>query len=379
MKVRVVSAADLSADLLAVWNGILRRDENLASPYFTPGYFAAAAATRPGVRVGVLEDGGEPFGFMPFERTRFGIGQPVGGRLSDFQAVIAAGRDDWCAKDLIAGCGLRMWRFDHLLCEQPQFASFHDSTCGSPALDLRGGFGSYHARRRDAGSTHIEGVKRKTRMLARQGNISFEFDARDPQVLEQVIHWKRHQCRRTGVVDFFAERRNVDLVHTILDTRTEDFAGVLSVLRVGRRLAAAHFGMRTRRTLHYWFPVYESDLSRCSPGAVLLIELARAAAERGMHTLDLGRGDDEYKRHFATHRTPIAEGSVVVSPALAVLRRWHRSGMAFLRSSRVTAPLREPLRALRHRLRRHRIPKTLGPMAPAAPRTPARFGGSVTP
>jgi CelD/BcsL family acetyltransferase involved in cellulose biosynthesis len=358
MRVRVISAGELTRDLRDAWTNIQRSRAELSSPYFTPGFVEAAAHCSDGVRIGVLEDGGRPTGFFPFELRTFGVAQPVGGRMSDFQGVIAEPGCDWRAAELVAGCGLRMWKFDHLLTGQTEFAGFVEATRGSPALDLRSGFDGYHAGRKADGSKHIDRLLYKSRRMRRQlGEVHFEFDSRDLSVLAQIIEWKRAQCRRTGVVDFLAERRNADLLRTIFETRTEGFAWIMSVLRVGERIAAAHFGMRTHDTLHYWFPAYETALGKHSPGEILLAEMIRAAAESGLVHLDLGKGDDQYKEKFCTHMIPVAEGAVAVSRPMAVLRRVHQLTMRFLRTSTIAAPVRA-LRRLQRNLRSHVPPES---------------------
>ena len=353
----MISAGELTPDLCCAWTNIQRNRAELSSPYFTPGFVEAAARCCDGVRIGVLEDGGRPAGFFPFELRRYGIAHPVGGRLSDFQGVIAEPGCDWRADEVIAGCRLRMWKFDHLLGGQTEFARFVDVTQASPALDLRGGFDGYLAKRRAQGSKHIDRLLYKSRRMQRQqGEVHFEFDSRDRPVFEQVIEWKRAQCRRTGVVDFLGERRNADLLRTIFATRTDAFAGLLSVLRVGDRIAAAHFGMRTHDTLHYWFPGYETDLARHSPGEILLAELIRAAAASGLVHLDLGKGDDQFKVKFSTHVIPVAEGAVAVSRPLATFRRAQKLAMGFLRNSTLMAPVRA-LRRLRRNSGNPRRPR----------------------
>ena len=355
MKVRVIRADELSADLRCAWSAMQRARPSLDSPYFTPEYVEAAATCRPRVRIGVIEDGGRPIGFFPFEAGAFGVGGPVGGRLSDFQGIVAAIGVDLEPRQVLAGCGLRMWKFDHLLlCEHPGFARHLEATAGSPALDLHGGFEHYHARQRSTRRC-IDRVLHKARKMRRQqGDARFEFDSRDPRVLEQVIRWKREQCCRTGVTDFLGKRENVALIHAISATRTSGFAGVLSVLRVGDRIAAAHFGMRSHYTLHYWFPAFDRELGRYSPGLILLLELVRAAAGAGLTRLDLGKGDDRYKRDFCTHEIPVGAGAVSVSPLLTRLRRWQAAGVHFLRTAPLAASVRVPVQILRRHLRQRR-------------------------
>ena len=71
------------------WSQIQRDNEELASPYFRPEFTQAVASVRGDVEVAVLEDHGEIVGFFPYQRGRGGVARPVGGRLSDFQGVVA--------------------------------------------------------------------------------------------------------------------------------------------------------------------------------------------------------------------------------------------------------------------------------------------------
>jgi CelD/BcsL family acetyltransferase involved in cellulose biosynthesis len=346
VNVTVVTARELTADLRGLWSTIRAGRPDLASPYFTPEFVAAADSCRYGVRVGVIEDGGRPIGFLPFELRPFGIGGPVGGRLSDFQAPIVPAGVALDPAWLVARCGLRLLRFDHLLPDASGFERSTEITAGSPVVDLGGGFDRYYSAR--PSTTCIDRVVQKARRLRRvHRDVTFEYDCRENAVLDQVIAWKRQQCRRTGVVDFLAQLPNVDLLRAIHHCRTPAFAGVLSVLRVDGRIAAAHFGMRSQDTLHHWFPAYEHDLAAFSPGLVLLLDLLKSAAAAGLVRLDFGKGEEQYKRSFCTHELMVGEGAVAARPVYAWLRRCRVRSVGFLRRSRVAAPLRASVRAVR--------------------------------
>lgn len=350
MKVELVRADPLPAALKQRWAELQRGDASLSSPYFCPDYCEAVAATRAGVRVGVLEQGGCATAFFPFELRRFGLAVPVGGRLSDYHGVVAHPELVFDAPSLLRACGLRAWRFDHLPVDQVPFRPFHERLASSPVMDLDGGFDDYLLRRRQSGH-RIDQLLRKGRKLAReQPDVRFEFHSNDAGALEQAIEWKRQQCRRTGVPDFLGLRENSDLLRRIHALQGADFAGVLSVLRAGDRIAAVHFGMRSHRVLHWWFPGYEAQLGHYSPGGVLLLEVARAAASLGLSRVDLGKGDDSYKRSFATSSVPLAEGAATSSRWFGSLRRLGCESRAWLRNSRVLAPLRAASRRLRRLL-----------------------------
>jgi CelD/BcsL family acetyltransferase involved in cellulose biosynthesis len=186
--------------------------------------------------------------------------------------------------------------------------------------------------------------------MARElGPLRFEADAREPAVLERVLSWKSAQCQRTGSVDFFALRWTRELVERIAATQDASFGGVLSALYAGDQLVAAHLGMRSERAWHWWFPVYNREFARYSPGGILLLRVAEAAAKSGASVLDLGKGLDEYKESFATCAIPLFEGCAAQTALVPWLRDLAERGEHSLRGARWIRPLRPALRGLRAR------------------------------
>jgi CelD/BcsL family acetyltransferase involved in cellulose biosynthesis len=72
------------------------------------------------------------------------------------------------------------------------------------------------------------------------------------------------------------------------------------VLSAGGRPVAIHFGLRSAATLACWFPSYDVALAKYSPGLMLHLFMVEAAATAGVHRLDLGKGDEEYKTVLGT-------------------------------------------------------------------------------
>jgi CelD/BcsL family acetyltransferase involved in cellulose biosynthesis len=352
VRVRVVSARELDAGLVARWRELLAAHPELQSPYFCPEFTCAVAAVRDDVHVGLLEEGNRVVGFFPFQRGPLRVGTPVGGQLSDYQAVVTAPETRWRADELLRGCGLALWDFDHLLASQAPFGPWHRVSSESPIMDLSDGWEGYRRRRKCLGLSRVTQTLRKRRKLEREvGPVRFEPDVRDPAVLQRVLDWKSEQCRRSEVFDFFSLDWTVALVRRIAETATPDFAGSLSVLWVGERVAAAHFGMRSRSVWHWWFPGYEHDLGRYSPGSILLLEVAQCAPGLGVHCIDLGKGDDAYKASFQTGAVALAEGSVRLPSLASTLRALREGAERFVRASPLAAPLRVPARAVARSLR----------------------------
>ena len=352
MKISLVLPAELAAER-ALWRRLLQTTQDLASPYFCPEFIEAVGSVRPGLRVAVLEEGSRIVGFFPFERSWLGEGYPAGGKLSDYHGVIAAPETSWCALDLLRACHLVSWRFDHVPASQAPFTAYARVQSASPALDLSGGFDAYRGQRRQAGSLRLAQLARKARKISRElGPLRFEVDSCDSEVLARVLAWKSAQCQRTGSVDFFARRWTRALAERIACEQGPSFGGVLSALYAGDDLVAAHLGMRSERVWHWWFPVYNLEFARYSPGGILLLRVAEAAAKSGASLLDLGKGSDPYKDSFATSETPLVEGCVTGDGVVPQLRRLGERCEQELRQARWLRPLRPVLHQLSERVRR---------------------------
>src|SRR5262249_44877180 len=139
-----------------------------------------------------------------------------------------------------------------------------------------------------------------------------------------LFRLKSDQYLRTGRRDVVGDPWARAVLTEIFRAREAGFAGVLSVLRAGTRAVALHLGMRSATILHYWFPAYDREYAHCSPGLILLAELARAAAASGLASIDLGKGDATYKRRFATGSIALLEGRIERPSLLALWRAGRR-------------------------------------------------------
>ena len=119
------------------------------------------------------------------------------------------------------------------------------------------------------------------------------------------------------------------------------------MLRAGDHIVAVHAGMRSRHVLHWWFPAYDQQFAKFSPGVILLIRMAEALAATGVRMIDLGKGDDRYKLSLMTHTAELKEGFVERPSLLAAARRLRRAAEARAARGGIGALLRLPLRAVR--------------------------------
>lgn len=353
MKIHLVRPSELSPELVGVWEEILDHEPALDSPYFRPEFVQAVGAVRTDVEIGVLENHDRLLGFFPFQRSRWNVARPVGGRLSDFQALIVRSGTPWSVPELLRGCRLSAWQFDHLLTHQAPLRPFHAVVGESPYLDLSRGFEPYRIERREAGSSEPAQALRKHRKMRREiGPTHFVAHTEDESVFDQLLAWKSEQYRHTNLTDIFRYSWAVELIRGIWRSPRPGLSGMLSALYVSGRLVAIHFGMRAGPVLHWWFPVYNRDYSRYSPGLTLLTCLGQAAESLGIRRIDLGKGDEQYKRSFASGAVAVAEGAVDMRPLARPIRRTWRTMREWARSSPYE-PVKVPvawLRKMRDRL-----------------------------
>jgi CelD/BcsL family acetyltransferase involved in cellulose biosynthesis len=345
MKIHVLKPQELSSDLVARWAEIQSAQRAFQSPYFRPEFTQAVARVRPGVEIGLLEEAGQAVGFFPYERTGWSGARPVGGQLSDFHGVVALPGTNWTAEQLLRDCRLSTWSFHHLITDQPQFAQHQLAAQESVYLDLSEGFEAYRLARRKAGSDKIGQVFQSYRKVEREiGPVRFVPVVEEESVFAWLLAHKSEQYRRTGITDLFRYDWTVRLLRDLWNQPSDDFRGVLSGLYFGERLVAAHFGLRCRGVLHSWFPAYDREYSKNSPGLMMTTLLAREFAELGVTRIDLGKGDEAYKRHFRSAGEMLAEGAATGNSLARSVHHQLSSARRWAKRHPLTQQLQTPLR-----------------------------------
>jgi CelD/BcsL family acetyltransferase involved in cellulose biosynthesis len=341
----------LTSQEVALWDRFRRKNPSLDSPYFCLDYTRAVGRVRGDVEVAVLRYADQIVGFFPFQRQAKHLARPVGGRLSDYQGIIAEPTRQFDPREILRRCQLSAWTFDHVVDQQGTFEPFQRLSDLSPYLDLSEGFDEYTRRLRPAGRDELKATSRKSRKIEREvGPLRFEFRSGCDEAFARLLQWKSQQYRRTNVTDVFSFPWTIELLRELRQQANPDFEGLLSVVYAGDRPIAAHFGMRSRGVLHWWFPAYDPELASYSPGRVLLVELARACAREGIGKLDLGRGVAPYKARAMSGATPVLEGSVDLRPLARRLRSTWLATREFVKRSPLSGPARVPARLL-YRLR----------------------------
>ena len=336
--IRLTTIDGLSADDRQTWREIQAASPVYSSPYFCLEFAEAVAKVRSDVEVAVLRKGGRTLGFFSFQRGKLNLGKPLGGKLSDYHGLLVRDGVAVTPAKLLAACRLAAWDFDHLVGPIDLFEPYITLRACSPQLDLSGGYAAYAKERKQAGSDTVARTGQKLRKLAREiGPLTFMADTQDEAAYTHLLAWKSAQYLRTGLADVFAYPWTGALLQCLREHNGKEFSAPFSVLRAGDRVVAAALSLRSRGVLHCWFNAYDPELAVYSPGVLFLLQLAEQAQTLGIHTIDLGRGDERYKLSLANRCREVSEGSVVC-PSLAT---WLRSGWRQARDWVNDSPLKQ--------------------------------------
>ncbi|GGQ92848.1 GNAT family N-acetyltransferase [Streptomyces flaveolus] len=302
------------------WRALRAASRSPRNPFMEPEFTEVVGRVRAGARVAVLYEGGEAAGFLPHERGPLGQGRAIGLGVSDCQGAVLRPGLATDTRQLLRACSLSSLAFDNLEAEQGLFVPYAAEEHTSYVIDVEKGYEAYESVLRAQSPKFLKTTLAKERRLGRQvGDVRFVFDEREPAALRTLMEWKSAQYRRTGRRDRFAQEWITRLVGRLAETRAPQCKGTLSVLYAGDRPVAAHFGLRSASVLACWFPAYDPDFAKYSPGLVLHLRMAEAAAAEGIGLLDMGRGAAEYKDSLKTGELPVYEGTATRPGAGAAL------------------------------------------------------------
>jgi len=323
MKIEVLAPQDLSEDDLATWTR-LQGESALASPFLSHRWIEtlsrAGGPDRKQMKIATLHDDGNIVGFLPARCARF-TALPPGAPLCDYQGLIA---EPWVRldpRDIVAALGVARLDFDKLLADQVQFKNFIRGGSSSQVVDIRAGYAAYEADRKAAGTDILKDCAKKRRKLEREhGEAVFTACSASEADLDQLIAWKRTQYATTNQTDIFDAGWPLDVLKDLFRRGDPDFGAQLFTLHVNGALVAAHLALCTDKIAHAWFIAHDDAFGRYSPGVILITEVIKWAAERGMWELDMGPGDYRFKLSLANRTRQVAHGFVGRPSASSLLR-----------------------------------------------------------
>ena len=337
VRAELIRPQELGPAQIERWRSIIDNQTGYHSPFYAPEFTQAVAEARDDAFVAVLEDAGETVGFFPFHRLHRGVAKPIGGPISDYHGPILANGFDPDPAWLLNACGLASYDFNHLPAAIARFSAGAFATSQSPMINLEAGYDGYKSKASKRVKNELSNTRRRRRKMEREvGPISFAYHETSDALYEQFIILKNKQFRALGVQSAFSIPWIAKTLDIIRQSQFPGLSGVFSTLHAGEKLMAAHFGMRSKTVLHWWFPTYDREASAYGSGIILLTELASCADEEGFSSIDLGRGDEIYKARLKTNEIQLCEGSI---ERPATLPGMLRTGQKVLLSAARPLPL----------------------------------------
>ena len=355
-QVELVRWHELDSSQRAILGNLRQSQIDFATPFFSLGFLDAVHQARGDVQVIVLRDECRLLGMLPVHilgKTAY----PAGRFLNDAHNVVMAPDTQlnwvWMLKVL----GVRSYDF-HALAGQ---VSTHRSvqlqeTVQSFSADLSVGSDAFVQKMESEHVTFRRQGQKNRKMEREIGPLSLEIDCRDERLLELAITWKRQQYQRTNILDLFTPTWTRDLMRilhrqdtggrgaSLVDSATRGF---LSVLRAGDQVVAMHYGMIENGLLHYWFPTYDPAYSKYSPGTALFKEIASQAEFNGIHAIDMGYGEQPYKRKQTDTITTVRQGCVSGSKSYLAYRRSMKSVSSWAHRMPMKSRLKSLVRSIK--------------------------------
>jgi len=283
MKAHLVRPGELSTGDSARWQSVQDGNPLLRSPFYSPHFTRAVGETRKDARVAILERDGDIIGFFPFHRVRGGVGKPIGGPINDYHGPILEAGIEVAADALLRSCGLMAYDFNHLPLAVAPLSTGAYVTSKSRYIDLSDGYGAYAKDRGKTFNKAMREMRRRTRKAETDlgGPVVFTAHDRDPETYAAHAALKEGLFARDRVASILQVGWVRDTLEIIRTTEVPEFAGLMSTVRAGDRLMGSHFGMRSGRDWHWWFPAYDLNLYKYGPGIMVIHGAAQEAAGKG--------------------------------------------------------------------------------------------------
>ena len=320
--VSIIGCHELDEVTYGFWLDLHRSNPELESPNFHPEYTKAVDSVRDDVRIAVIrDDEGELVGIFPFQQSGECSAFPAGNRMNDYHGVMTAPGVEIDPVALLKKLNIKRLTFHAISTNREPFEKYQFEMIPSYSLDMSSGLDTYMdwlCKR----SRTIKELPRKNRGLERDfGPVRFEHNCKSLDVLDHVIELKRKKYQRTKIFDILSVDWASNLLRAIHQEEVDGLRSSLSVLWANDTLVAAHFGMVSGDVMQYWFPAFDPEYSKYSPGLQLLVDLIRSNSEAGINKIDFSYGSSRYKETFANSQRDVIFGQVNSNPLMFQLAK----------------------------------------------------------
>ncbi|MFN3229035.1 MAG: GNAT family N-acetyltransferase [Asticcacaulis sp.] len=302
----ILSPDALTDEHKQCWASWQRSNPELTSPFFDFRFFQAAARTVPGARVAMFHDRGRPVAFLPFQR-RGQLIQPLGAPLCDYHGLIAAPETSVDLKQMLRRAHAGVMRFGSWVgpVQNAVPVAMHERL----AILMPDGFAPWLAGQHKRHHKFYKNLGRCERGAERDlGPLRLVMDANCSSDRNWIIAQKQAQYRRTRRHDVFQCGWTGALLDQLSLGASPEFGLRTFVLYAGETRLAAEMVLQNGREVHRWFPAYDPQYHRYSPGVLLLSAMLKHLETEGVTHVDFGSGDEPYKRYMADPVGVVHEG-----------------------------------------------------------------------
>lgn len=181
--------------------------------------------------------------------------------------------------------------------------------------------------KQDVLKSSMDKLKRAVNRLRRMDKLTFrhivdptEAAAHLPQFFKQHIRRSAMAGRRSG----FLDEDYVAFYKNLLERVSPEKEIRFSVLELGGRAIAYHFGSLFNGKYLWYKPSFDVDLWELAPGQAMLWHLFEYLQTADVHEFDFARGDEAFKYRFSNHVRQNLNFTVYASGYRSAARRMYR-------------------------------------------------------
>lgn len=338
MRIEICRPDELSAEHIAQWRNLCQPWNGWDSPFYEPTWLQLLGVYRPQLEVAMIDVSGELAGVFAYERDSANKARPPGVKLCDFQGPVLRDGFSIPPEELLRACRLKAWQFDHQPLTNDTWKKWSVREADSRFIRLSGNYEEYVTKQKTQTSLFSQSARKRRKLEREVGAVEFHWHCEERSSLDLLLEWKSNQREATGTFNLLDWDWAVSFLRDVQLNQSPHLQGVLSTLLVEGQVAAVHLGMVTPTAFHYWFPTYNPEFRRYSPGQILLLHMIEAATEQNLQRFDFGKGEESYKQKFATDSFTLGEGVVDFKPFSRVFRGSAHQVWGWVKSSPVYGP-----------------------------------------
>lgn len=316
MRISLKKLSELAGEEIRQWDHLLEHATPYTSPFLSHAFCRAVDEVCGNVKVLQFETPDRIAGFLPFQlrkgRSLLGHAQKVGAEMSDCFGAIGMSGVQFGPEEILNAARISSLRFDHGNSEMCPF-QFSEREEQKGLRVHATGHANFIDGLKAADKHFVKTVSRAEAALASTlGPISFRWNTDNPfRDLSHLISVKRQQFRRTNKPDNLRKGwQSALLQRLVCRPEGRNCEPILSTLYGGQTWLASNLSLRCGNVLHIWFPAYNVNYRRYSPGHLLFFKLIGAGLDRGLTFFDFGEGEAAYKKKYRGESYSLWKGAI---------------------------------------------------------------------